>query len=347
MSNKMIRYTDSSYIKNWLIICAILVIIMVAIGGYTRLNNAGLSIVEWKPITGIIPPITEAQWLEEFNKYKNSPEYQKINFTIEMQYFKKIYLIEYIHRVAARITALVFLLPFLYFTFTRSIINFPNKRFAFIIMLMMLQGVIGWYMVKSGLINNPAVSSYRLALHLLMACFIFSLIIWEIAIFYKSKTSHFNIKYNINYKLYIFILLIILQITLGAFVAGLNAGMIYNSFPLMNGHLMPNESFSHVKLTTMMDNPALVQFFHRIMAFIILFFASYMFCHIHKYYKHIKIIKFINILLISLIYTQLLLGVITLIYKVPLLPALIHQIIAVFILGNITFLTKFLYHQGD
>ena len=306
-------------ILTWLITCILLVYAMIIVGGYTRLSHSGLSIVEWNPISGIIPPLNSADWQVEFSLYKQSPEYLKINHHINLSEFKQIFLVEYLHRVLGRITGLIFFLPLLYFIFTKQLKRNESKYFAIITILIALQGLVGWLMVKSGLLDQPSVSQYRLALHLVMACIILILLVWKAT---PGKAS--SSKYA-----YFTLFLLMLQITSGAFVAGLNAGMIYNSFPLMDGQVIPDG------LTAMspwylniFENVTMVQFIHRYLAMINLInLLAYCYKIFNLNYN-----QRIAILLAIIISLQFGLGILTLCLQAPLLLALLHQAVAIILL---------------
>lgn len=324
----MIKNNDKAVV-NWLLTCALLVIIMIIIGGYTRLMNAGLSIVEWRPITGILPPLNEIEWLREFAKYQHSPQYQKINYSIALNEFKHIYLIEYIHRLMGRIIGLVFLLPFIYFKLTKRLDRILNNQLILIFILGFSQAIIGWYMVKSGLINNPHVSQYRLTLHLLVAALIISLISYQI--------FKLTIKPTLNKSLFRTSLLILfftlIQITFGGLVAGLRAGLVYNSFPLMDKKLIPVGLFiTEPWYLNFFENPILVQFIHRVCGILILIMISFLFKNYYFSSRINKLQKLIILILLVLVIIQVTLGIFTLILMVPLSLALLHQLGAIFLL---------------
>ncbi len=316
--------SDKKTIIVWLIICAILVYAMMIIGGYTRLTHSGLSIVEWKPISGIIPPLTENSWLEEFEQYKLSPEFQIINTTMDILSFKQIFWVEYIHRLLGRITGLAFLLPFLYFY--RRLSSVQIRQFTIILLLMGAQGAIGWFMVKSGLYSDPNVSQYRLALHLITACLILCLLVWQIV---PGKAT--SSKYA-----YFSLFLLLLQITSGAFVAGLKAGLVYNSFPFMDGDLIPKGLLlMKPSYLNIFENITMVQFIHRLLGvinFINLLAYSFKIFNLDA--------KKNAIFLAVLITIQLLLGIFTLLLQVPLFLALLHQAVAILLLITMVTLLK-------
>ena len=317
----------------WLFSCSLLILLMVLVGGYTRLTDSGLSMTNWHPINGIIPPLNTTAWLAEFAQYQQSPEYLKININIGLDEFKEIFWAEYWHRILGRIIGLFFLIPFLYFLIKRKISKITSLKLLAIALLIGGQGLMGWYMVQSGLIDNPHVSHYRLAAHLLLAMVIYSLII--IFAFKLRFTGNFN--YNatnfnkITNLFLIFILLIFLQTMLGAFVAGLDAGLIYNSFPLMNGELVPSSILwlDHMKF---FDNPAMVQFLHRINAIFMSLFGLFLYFYSYKKLpnNYPKILLHFFIITLAM---QFFLGVSTLIYSVPLTLGMLHQFFAFILLA--------------
>ena len=304
----------------WLLISIILVYLMVIIGGYTRLTHSGLSIVEWKPISGIIPPLNQPSWDKEFYQYKKSPEFLKINYSMNIEEFKQIFLVEYFHRIVGRITGLVFILPFLYFSFTNRLTRKESAYFLLIGTLIALQGGIGWFMVKSGLINQPNVSQYRLALHLLMACIILIMLVWKITPNRKSALFKYGC---------CSIFLLLSQIISGAFVAGLHAGLVYNSFPLMDGKLIPDGLF-FVKpfYLNIFENIITVQFIHRYLG-IINVINILIYCYRTFNRNENRLITYFLAILVVL---QLILGISTLILQVPLILALLHQALAIILL---------------
>jgi heme a synthase len=301
----------------WLFICCLMVILMVGIGGVTRLTSAGLSITEWKPVTGILPPLNNQSWIKEKIKYEATPEYKIYNYDISMAEFQIIYLIEYIHRLMARVTGLIFTLPFVYFILKKQISNKALARLFIVLLLGILQAFAGWYMIKSGLETVPHVSHYRLAFHLLLALIIFALLLFQ---FYDYKIKPPEVKYEItNYSIYCInsiLVLLILQIILGAFVAGLNAGLIYNTFPLMDGKIIPDGLFFMQPLwLNFFENKATVQFLHRLLPLLILTLVIIL--TIKNPETKILLILFI---------IQMISGVITLLLHRPVIMAILHQV---------------------
>lgn len=309
---------NSNYkITIWLFITSFFVFLMIVVGGYTRLTHSGLSITEWKPISGIVPPLNENSWNEEFSNYQNSPEFKQVNSKMNLLEFKQIFWVEYIHRLLGRLTGLIFLVPLLFFWR-----NFKFKEkiyFATVLTLIALQGLMGWLMVKSGLVNMPSVSQYRLALHLSLACIILVLLVWKTipGTIVKYKYGYFSI------------FILSLQIFSGAIVAGLRAGLVYNSFPLMNGEFIPEGLFILQPFyLNFFENVTCVQFFHRILGLInVINLLAYSWKIFTLY-----VMKKNAILLAAITFLQLTLGIITIIFQVPILPALFHQAMAVVLL---------------
>ncbi len=314
----------------WLFVCVFVVFLMVVIGGLTRLTESGLSIVEWKPIHGTIPPLNETEWLEEFNSYKASPEYIKKNYGMSMEEFKFIFWWEYVHRLMGRILGLVFIIPFIYFAFKKQFSFKKGLTLISIFALGGLQGLVGWWMVKSGLVDNPAVSHFRLATHLSIALLIISLLFWQGLNFYLPESQQ-NKKFNKASSFLIFV--IAGQIIFGAFIAGLDGGLTYNTWPLMDGKLVP----AGIKLD--LHNIELIQFFHRWWAFFVIFVVI-CFTRMVKKDNRNSVLRRPLIILHSLVGTQIIIGILTLIYVVPVALASIHQIVAVLVLLNAVYIKK-------
>lgn len=329
----------SKQIGYWLLVGAFLVVAMVILGGYTRLSHSGLSMVTWKPVTGVIPPLNETQWEQEFEKYKTSPEYINRNYNFTVSEFQEIYWPEFLHRLLGRIMGIVFLIPFLYFLFTGKL---KNKRLLInllvIFLLGGLQGLIGWYMVKSGLVDVPSVSHYRLATHFITALSLFVYILWTaLGILYPnvraSKTNHV-----VQKLLYYLFGALVLQLIYGAFVAGLKAGLIFPTFPKMNSEWIPESigmALDVYGLKSFTEFPALVQFIHRwlaagitVLAFVILYKGRKI--ELESFQKR----SLAAIALVVIV--QFLLGVFTLLYIVPISLGVLHQFGAVILLASVT-----------
>lgn len=309
---------------------------MVIIGGITRLTNSGLSMVEWKLIMGALPPTSDAEWQETFSKYQQFPEYQQINKDYTLADFKSIFWWEYLHRLIGRVIGIVFLIPFIVFWIRGYFDRSWLLRLIVLFALGGLQGFLGWFMVKSGLIGVPDVSHYRLAIHLIAAFLLFSYIIWLIVDLLESKKS--NIK-AIGYKpiMSLFYIITLVQITYGAFVAGLDAGKFYPTFPTMNGEWMPAiiaQQFAEKGWISLISDVPSVQFIHRILGIALFIMISMIY---YAYYPSLRQ-KGKNRLraLYALVSIQAILGISVLLLSVPILLAVLHQITALLILGAIT-----------
>ena len=320
---------------NWLTICLISVFLIILVGGLTRLTNSGLSITQWELFRGIMPPLNENTWNEYFELYKEIPQFKLINFNMNLAEFKIIFYWEYFHRILGRFIGIFFLIPLLYFHFTKKIKRDYILTCYIIFFLIVVQGIIGWYMVKSGLVNDVTVSHYRLSLHLSTALIIISSIFWLI-INIKNNThkGFFNVaKKNIIFQILFF--LILLQVILGAFVSGLDAGKIYQTWPLMGHSLVPNDLiFKNFNNFFDFNNHSLVQFYHRNLAYLITIYIFILGIYIYK--KKIKKIYYSFNLMIFFLIIQVILGVLTLLSGLNIYLASAHQIGSVLlILGSI------------
>ena len=305
---------------------------MVIVGGITRLTNSGLSMVEWKLIMGALPPTSDIEWQEAFDKYQAYPEYQQINYDFVLEDFKSIFWWEYSHRVLGRVIGIVFLLPFLYFLFFGYLNKKLITQLVILFVLGGLQGFLGWYMVKSGLINQPDVSHYRLAIHLVAALILLSYIVW--LILSLTNTNYSKIKVQLYYVTMWFVYLVtLLQITFGAFVAGLNAGKFHNSFPLMDGEWLPPTllaSFNNYGWIVFVNNVSGVQFIHRWLGIFLLGIL------IGVYYNFkssiLPIARKRLFVLVALVISQAIIGILTLLMAVPISFALLHQFLGLVII---------------
>ncbi len=312
----------------WLIISLIIVFFIIIIGGLTRLTNSGLSITEWELFVGILPPLSNNSWEIYFDQYKNIPQYRLLNFDMTIDEFKVIFYWEYFHRILARLIGLFFLIPFVYFYFSKKIKKEYLKICFLILILIIFQGIVGWYMVKSGLVSDITVSHYRLSIHLSMAILIISLMFWLIKNILSDKDKiFFKYSYN-NLPFQILILFIFIQIIIGAFVSGLDAGKIYQTWPLMGNNYFPNDFFfKNYKDVFKFDNHSLVQFYHRNLAYLIILYSLILTIYIFKkkkseLYNPLKI-------LITILFLQILLGVCTLITGLNIYLASMHQLTSV------------------
>ena len=312
----------------WLTSSLLLVFFIIIVGGLTRLTNSGLSITEWELFTGILPPLNNESWVIYFQLYKEIPQYKLLNFDMSLEEFKIIFYWEYFHRILARLIGLFFLIPLIFFYFTRKI-NKINLNICFaIFILILLQGIVGWYMVKSGLVNDVTVSHYRLSVHLSIAFIIISSIFWLIKnVTMKENKTFFKIT-NHNVPFQILIFLIFSQIIIGAFVSGLDAGKIYQTWPLMGNNYFPDDIIlNKFKNTLNFSSHALVQFYHRNLAYIIIIYAFFLSIFIYKN-KLIKLYSSLKLLLLFLS-VQIILGILTLISGLNIYLASAHQITSV------------------
>ena len=326
----------TKFIRLWLISIFLLVIIIITVGGLTRLTDSGLSITEWELFKGVFPPLNIEQWNFYFNEYKKIPEYKSINLNMSLDQFKTIYYWEYIHRLIARLIGLVSIIPLVIVYLNHKDKLSKGLKYLSIFCLVSLQGFLGWFMVKSGLIDNTDVSHYRLASHLSLALIILSLTFWFIL--ENLRTDKFTIKINKNF-LNSFLIIIIAQIIIGAFLAGLNGGLLYNSWPDMNGNFLPNDIVkSDLYNSESLNNASVVQFYHRTVAYILIIFLIILNYFFYKKRIQLKSIIFFNIAVLF----QIILGIITLITGVKIYYASLHQLGSVFVL--ISFL--FIYYKN-
>jgi len=305
---------------------------MIVIGGLTRLTDSGLSITEWELFTGILPPFNINQWNDYFDLYKKIPEYKLQNYSMSLEEFKVIFWWEYIHRFLGRIIGIFFLVPLVYFSFKLGFSK--TKSFHLIFILICFQGLIGWYMVSSGLVNRVDVSHYRLALHLVLAFIILSLIFWNYLNYREIKLSDQKIN---SFLPYTFIFFLFLQIIFGAFVSGMDAGKIYNTWPLMGSNYFPDDRFLIDLLhPSSLNEPSLVQFIHRNLAYIILLFYFFMMIKVYrnKLSSYFKIIAIVGILL----FLQILLGIFTLLSGAQIIFSSLHQISSIFLISSSIYL---------
>ena len=312
----------------WLYSSFVLVFFIIIIGGLTRLTNSGLSITEWELFKGILPPLNNSSWLIYFNEYKTIPQYKLVNPTMSLDEFKFIFYWEYFHRMLARFIGLFFLIPLVFFYLTKKI-NYKYLQACYLILiLIVLQGLIGWYMVKSGLVNDVTVSHYRLSLHLSTAIIIISSIFWLSKNFLYDKNKKFFTLTLHNLPFQILFLFIFLQIIIGAFVSGLDAGKIYQTWPLMGTNYFPNDFIlTNYQNFFELNNHSLVQFYHRNLAYIITLYALFLFIYIHK--KKLKHLYKASKIMIFVLFLQVVAGILTLISGLNIYLASMHQIIGV------------------
>ncbi len=326
----------------WLLLCAVVIFGMILLGGVTRLTDSGLSMVDWKPIKGIIPPITQADWQAMFAKYQQFPEYQKTNFTMTLEEFKPIFMYEYLHRMLGRFIGIIFVLPFLFFYFTKRIAHGLTPRLVVMLLLGGSQGLLGWYMVKSGLVDNPHVSQYRLTAHLGLAVFIYGFIVWTVLDLLAPKLSHPKHLKRFSYTLSSLIFLMILS---GGLVAGTRAGIPYPTWPLMGDSFIPPGLYSLTPFwLSAFEDMLTIQFNHRMFAYLIVVLV------VTFAYKALKSdldgpLKVAIYCFLILLVAQVTLGISTLIFYIPVPVAAAHQVCAVALLTASLFVSHCFSNQ--
>ncbi len=327
----MSSMSSSRGLRVWLLLTSFLIFSMVAIGGLTRLTRSGLSIVEWKPISGVLPPLNEAEWQAEFEKYQAFPEYQKVNHGMELHEFKYIFYWEFLHRLLGRMIGLVFAIPLIVFVWKRQVRGSLARKLAFAFLLGGAQGALGWFMVKSGLVDLPRVSHYRLAAHLSLALFLMCFLYWI------ARDLGHAVRLRLSFQslpglLKIFLGLVIVQIFYGALTAGLHAGHMYNTFPTMQGLWVPQGIGSLGWVRDFFENPVTVQFVHRCLGWLTL--ASALSLGVLALRDRLmngtarRAVFMISVAVLL----QFTLGALTLIYTVPVALGSMHQIGACIVL---------------
>jgi len=328
---------DNKRVIYWLLTGCVLIFIMVVVGGLTRLTHSGLSISNYKLISGTLPPMNEVAWQDAFDLYKQYPEYQKINSQFDLQDFKDIYFWEWFHRVIGRFIGVVFLIPFLYFLLKKKFTKPTVKKCIIILFMGGFQGFLGWYMVKSGLVDNPDVSHYRLSMHLTTAFITFAYTFWvALDLWYPSKKE---VKTGFRNLIRWGLALLLIQIIWGAFVAGLDAGFIHNHWPLMNDGQLVHETVTLEQTPVwknFVEGKSGVQFVHRYLAYVVVAIIAIIGVKSRKMTLTLPQRKGIQ-LLVGLVILQFILGVLTLVLNVPVWLGVLHQVAAFFLLASMTF----------
>ncbi len=330
-------YIENTVIRNklsiWLLFMFFLIALMIVVGGLTRLTDSGLSITKWELFSGTFPPINDEKWIEYFDQYKLIPEFKIQNYSMTLNEFKIIFWWEWAHRFLGRLIGVTFIFPLIYFTFKLGLKRLINYYFIFF--LICFQGFLGWYMVSSGLVDRIDVSHFRLSLHLVVAFLILSLIFWN----YLKLNIEIKEKSKLNFFFPItFLILIFLQIIIGAFVSGMDAGLIYNSWPMMGDTYFPDDNkFVNLFDIAAFSDASLVQFLHRNLAYIILLFYFFM---LFKIYKNKVKSSFLAITILGILLVfQVILGILTLLNGAQIIIASIHQLSSIFLVsGSIYFL---------
>ncbi|HEB26420.1 MAG TPA: heme A synthase [Porticoccus sp.] len=328
MHNTSHQYDGHTYnrqIALWLILCAGVIFSMILLGGVTRLTHSGLSMVEWKPLMGIIPPLTDMEWQATFEKYQQFPEYQKVNHGMSVGEFKSIFMFEYLHRVLGRLIGVIFLLPFLFFYFTKRIQSGLTPKLMVMFVLGGLQGLLGWYMVKSGLVDNPRVSQYRLTAHLGAAVVIYGYILWVAFGLLSVNSPPLAYKRGLKRAAYTLSGLLFLMILSGGLVAGTRAGFAYPTFPLMGDSFIPPGLFNtDPAWLAIFEDITTIQFNHRIFAYVL--FVLIMGFSFRTLQPGIPgKLRTGTYCLITLLLVQVTLGISTLLLHVPVTLAAAHQ----------------------
>ena len=329
--NLMIKKNVNTYISYWLLLITFLVALMIIVGGLTRLTDSGLSITKWDLFSGILPPLSLKDWEKSFSLYKEIPEYKYLNSSMTLDQFKIIYWWEYIHRLLGRIVGLFYFLPLLYFTYKKVLNKNSLISLYSVFILILFQGFIGWYMVQSGLVERIDVSHYRLALHLTLAFIIFILLVWN---FLKLRNQKVLISNNrLPFYLPVFFLFfILLQISLGAFVSGLDAGQIYQTWPLMNQSYFPDDSnLNDLFSMKAFETPSVVQFMHRNMAYLSILLFVLIAIIIYRNNDFIYLRK-ITVMIFIFLFLQIFLGILTILSGAQIILASMHQIGSIFLI---------------
>lgn len=332
----------NKFVKAWLITGCILIFFQIVIGGITRISGSGLSITKWEIVTGTIPPLNHQDWMKEFDLYKQTPQYKKVNVEMDLDKFKFIYFWEYFHRLWARLMGFVFLLPFVFFLLKRWIDKRMVIKLVYVICFAALAAVFGWIMVASGLVNRPWVNAYKLSIHLGIALLTFGFLLWTVFYAFRQNIEQYN---NERFRKLTraFFVFICIQIFFGAIVSGMRASLYYPTWPDIGGALIPDVLFDgnewsidnivHYDTNTFM--PALIHVLHRTWGYFLYFFGIYYCIQIFRY-PFPKTVYIFTVSFLVLIHVQVLLGILTLVNSVgsiPLFYGVMHQAIAIFILS--------------
>lgn len=317
-------------VRIWLLAVALLVAVMVLVGGATRLTGSGLSITEWRPVTGTLPPLSAQEWDVEFQKYRQIPQYQQVNRGMSLDEFKTIFYWEWGHRLLGRIIGFAFALPLIFFWMRGYLTRELAPKLVGLLALGGLQGAVGWWMVASGLVERVSVAPYRLAVHLTLAFLIFAALIWVARSLAPLRDE--KIPKSLKLGALAVIVLVFLQAFVGAIVAGLDAGLSYTTWPLMDGRFIPSAQSLFVMepfWRNLFENPMTSQFVHRMLAYTLLLAAL-----LHVWQARGSVLAKSSVVLLGLVLVQALIGIMTLIHQVPISLALVHQLGALAIIGH-------------
>ena len=327
MSEELNRRAQDRAVATWLLVCCGLVFVMVVLGGFTRLTGSGLSMVDWRPLMGVVPPMGDAEWQRVFEMYKQSPEYLMVNAAFGVDEFKSIFWLEYLHRLLGRVIGLAFFVPFVYFLVRGYIRRREWPKYTLMFVLGGMQGLLGWYMVKSGLVDVPRVSQYRLTAHLAAAFIIYAYMFWVAMslLFPRAEDTRRHAWYGKTLALFV---LITITVVSGGFVAGLKAGKIYNTFPMMGDYWFPPGLLALEPIwRNFFDNMTTVQFDHRLLAITTLVLIVVFWFRARKADMPARARPAVNALLHTAI-LQVALGIATLLMAVPVILGATHQAVA-------------------
>ena len=314
---------DARAVRGWLLTLWVMVLLMVMIGGITRLTGSGLSIVEWRPVTGILPPIGDAAWREAFAAYQQSPQFREQNHWMTLSDFRQIFFWEYVHRLFGRLIGFAFALPYAYFLWRRTLRGAEARRIGSALLLGGLQGVVGWYMVKSGLVNEPRVSHYRLALHLLLGVGVGQWILWLALDLLAPRAPEQRVRAGLGRAVFGLLPLLLLQLVYGAFMAGTRAGFIAATFPDINGRYAPQAFFVSGSIARdLFDSPLGIHYLHRALAALILVYVAALVWALHKQRFEVRASAY---MLLAATLGQVALGALTVVLHVPIPIAVAHQ----------------------
>lgn len=337
-------YKYSKIIRAWLLIGLIMLIGQVILGGITRLTGSGLSITKWDVITGVVPPLNETEWVQEFELYKETPQFHKINSTFTIQEFKFIYFWEYFHRFWVRALGFIFLIPFLIFVFTKKIDSYLIKRLGLVVLLTILTASAGWIMVKSGLVDRPWVNAYKLTIHFIFAVLVIAAMVKTLADVYAFK----SLKKVKSKKIVLWVLILtFFQLIIAGIISGMRAGLYYPTWPSMNGEFIPSVLLdgqhwnwgNMINYDSYLFAPALIQFTHRMLAYILVICVFFMFFKLHKKVEKASK-KWLN-LTVVLVLVQVTLGILTVMNvkgKIPLFYGVSHQLVGLLFFMSLLFL---------
>ena len=326
----------------WLLALTTMVLLIIIIGGLTRLTDSGLSMTDWKPLLGVIPPLSQDKWLVVFEMYKQTPEFKIVNRSMTLEEFKFIFWWEWFHRVFARLIGVVFIIPLIYFLIKKQVSKSLLLRLPIVFMFGIFQAFVGWWMVKSGLSENPYVSPYRLTFHLLNALIIFSILLW-IAMDYKHslKTNFLSKPFSQDFLVFFSIVLVFITIGTGGFMAGTNSGQSFNTFPLMNGKIIPDDYFlEDLGIYNIFENTVAINFNHRWFSIFVFFYIIFV-CFKFIKFDNKKVPKILVILVLFFLTLQVALGIVTLLSNVYLPLASMHQTNSILLLSTLLIS----YHQ--